>query len=63
MRVIAISRFTGSGGEKLANRLSEELSIPAVSREVITQVANQFGITEAVLWQQLEKTKGLLSDP
>jgi cytidylate kinase len=63
MTVIAISRFTGSGGEKLANRLSEELSIPSVSREVITQVANQFGITEAVLWQQLEKTKGFFSGP
>lgn len=63
MTVIAISRFTGSGGEKLANRLSRELSVPAVSREVITQVANQFGITEAVLWQQLEKTKGFFSGP
>ncbi len=63
MTVITISRFTGSGGERLANCLSEELSIPAVSREVITQVANQFGITEAFLWQQLEKTKGLFNDP
>jgi cytidylate kinase len=63
MTIIAISRFTGSGGERLAKCLSEELSIPAVSREVITQVANQFGITEAVLWQQLEKTKGLFSGP
>ncbi len=63
MTIITISRFTGSGGEKLAKALSEALSIPAVSREVITQVANQFGITEAVLWQQLEKTKGLFSGP
>jgi cytidylate kinase len=63
MTVITISRFTGSGGEKLASRLSEELSIPAVSREVITQVANQFGITEAALWQQLEKTKGFFGGP
>jgi cytidylate kinase len=63
MTIIAISRFTGSGGARLAACLSEKLSIPAVSREVTTQVANQFGITEAVLWQQLERTKGLFSGP
>jgi cytidylate kinase len=47
-----------SGGERLAECLSEKLGIPSLSREVIVQVANQFGISEALLWEQLEKTKG-----
>ncbi len=58
MTIVTISRFTMSGGERLANSLSEKLHIPSVSREVIIQVANQFGLSEAVLWEQLEKTKG-----
>ncbi len=58
MTIITISRFTASGGENLAKCISEKAGIPAVSREVITQVANQFGISEAVLWEKLEKTKG-----
>jgi len=57
MTIITISRFTMSGGEKLAKCLSERLGIPSVSREVITQVADQFGISETVLVEQLEKTK------
>ncbi len=57
MTIVAISRFTMSGGTRLANCLSEKLHIPSVSREVITQVADQFGISEALLWEQLEKTK------
>ena len=46
-----------SGGERLAKCLSEKLGIPAISREVITQVADQFDISEALLWEKLEKTK------
>ena len=63
MTIVTISRFTGSGGTRLATRLSEELGVPAVSREVITRVANQFGMTEAGVWQQLEKTNGLFGVP
>ncbi len=58
MSVITISRFTMSGGERLANCLSAKLGIPAVSREVTTQVADQFGISESLLWEKLEKAKG-----
>ena len=57
MTIITISRFTMSGGERLAKCLSEKLGIPAISREVITQVADQFDISEALLWDKLEKTK------
>ena len=58
MAIITISRFTMSGGEKLAECLSDKLGIPSVSREVISQVASQFGISEAVLLEQVQKTKG-----
>lgn len=51
-----------SGGERLANCLSEKLGIPSLSREVIIQVANQFGVSEAALWEHLEKTKGTSSE-
>ena len=62
MTVVTISRFTMSGGTRLADCLSEKLHIPSVSREVITQVANQFGISESLLWEQLEKTKRASSE-
>jgi cytidylate kinase len=58
MSIITISRFTMSGGERLANCLSAKLGIPAVSREVTTQVADQFAISESFLWEKLEKAKG-----
>ncbi len=58
MAIITISRFTMSGGERLAQCLSDRLGIPSVSREVIRQVANQFFISEDVLLEQVEKTKG-----
>ena len=51
-----------SGGERLAKSLSEKLGIPSLSREVIIQVANQFGVSEAALWEHLEKTKGSSSE-
>lgn len=57
MTIITISRFTMSGGTRLAACLSEKLGIPSISREIITQVADQFDISEAVLWEKLEKTK------
>jgi cytidylate kinase len=63
MPVITISRFTMSGGEALAKCLSERLGIPAVSREVISEVANQFGISESLLRGQLEKAGGMVLGP
>lgn len=63
MPIITISRFTMSGGETLAKCLSEKLGIPAVSREVLAQVAGQFGLSESLLREQLEKTKGLTYGP
>lgn len=54
MTVVTISRFTMSGGETLARCLAEKLGIPSLSREVLKEVANRFGINESLLRKQLE---------
>lgn len=63
MNIITISRFTMSGGETLARCLAEKLGIPSLSREVLKEVAGQFGITESLLREQLEKTQGFIHGP
>ena len=55
MAIITISRGTLSGGEALAHCLSERLSLPVLSREVIRDAASRYGIAESLLAQQLEK--------
>jgi cytidylate kinase len=63
MAIITISRGTMSGGEALAKCLSEELKIPAVSAEILEEASRRFGISQVLLQQQLEKTKGLIRGP
>ena len=63
MAIITISRGTMSGGESLAKCLSDKLSVPAVSREILQDAALRFGISQALLVEQLEKTKGILRGP
>jgi cytidylate kinase len=63
MPIITISRGTRSGGEALANSLADKLGIPAISREILRDASLQFGVSEAALNQQLEKTKGLVHGP
>ncbi len=63
MTVVTISRFTHSGGETLARCLAEKLGIPSISREVLKEVAVQFGISEPLLREQLEKTQGFIHGP
>ncbi|OGP50161.1 MAG: hypothetical protein A2Y79_07570 [Deltaproteobacteria bacterium RBG_13_43_22] len=63
MAIITISRGTMSGGEALAKCLSERLGIPAVSQEILQEASDRFGISQALLLQQLEKTKGLIRGP
>ena len=52
-----------SGGEALAKCLSERLGIPAVSQEILQEASDRFGISQSLLLQQLEKTKGLIRGP
>ncbi len=56
MAIITISRGTLSGGESLAQCLSERLELPVLSREVIRDAASRYGIAENLLAQQMEKT-------
>ncbi len=63
MAIITISRGTMSGGEALAKCISERLNIPAVSQEILQEASNRFGISQTLLQQQLEKTKGLIRGP
>ena len=63
MAIITISRGTMSGGEDLAKCLSERLGIPAVSQEILQAASDRFGISQSLLLQQLEKTKGLIRGP
>jgi cytidylate kinase len=63
MAIITISRGTKSGGESLAKCLSEKLGVPAISQEILQDAAKRFGISQALLAEQLEKTKGILRGP
>jgi cytidylate kinase len=63
MAIITISRGTMSGGEALAKCLSERLGIPAVSQEILQEASQRFGISQSLLLQHLEKTKGLIPGP
>jgi cytidylate kinase len=63
MAIITISRGTMSGGEALAKCLSVRLGIPAVSQEILQEASDRFGISQSLLLQQLEKTKGLIRGP
>ncbi len=60
MAIVTISRGTLSGGEALANCLSERLGWPALSREVIREAASRYGIAENLLTEQMDKSPGLI---
>jgi cytidylate kinase len=60
MAIITISRGTMSGGESLAKCLSDRLGVPAISQEILQDAARRFGISQALLVEQLEKTKGIV---
>jgi cytidylate kinase len=59
MPIITISRGTLSGGEALANRLSEKSGYPVVGLEVIKDAATRYGISESAISQQLKQGPGL----
>ena len=60
MAIITISRGTMSGGEELANCLSEKLGWPAISREIIVDTASQYGVSESFLIQQIKKSPTII---
>jgi len=60
MAIVTISRGTLSGGESLAQCLSERLNLPVLSREVVRDAASRYGIAESLLAQQMEKTPSVI---
>lgn len=59
MAIITISRGTMSGGRKLAEMLAERLGYNCVSREVIIEAANEFGVPEDKLLNAIRKSPSI----
>ena len=55
MAIITISRGTFSGGKAVAESLSEKLGYPCISKEIILDAAEEFGVPEEQLVAALEK--------
>ena len=49
MAIITISRGSYSGGKAVAERLSEKLGYPCISKEIILDAAEEFGVPEEQL--------------
>ncbi len=55
MSVITISRGTQSGGQRLANCLAMNLGYKLISREVLVEAAQRYGVSEESLARGLEQ--------
>jgi hypothetical protein len=53
--VIAISRGSRSGGQRLAECLSERLGWPVLGRELVAHAADRFDVSEAALVDAMER--------
>lgn len=63
--VITISRQFGSGGHSIAKRLSKELGIPFLDKEIVERAAEESGYTHEYIeneGEHLRKGKRLLDD-
>ena len=60
MPIITISRGTFSGGSELAACLQARLGYDLVSREIVAEAAQSYGVSEARLSEALERRPGLL---
>ena len=54
MAIIMISRGTFSGGKTVAEKLSQKLDYPCISKEIILDAAEEFGIPEDKLIAAME---------
>jgi cytidylate kinase len=55
MPIITISRGTLSGGEALANLLSEKTGYPVIGLEAVKDAATRYGISESAISKQLNQ--------
>jgi cytidylate kinase len=46
--VITVSRYTGSGGATIGRRIAERLGASYLSTQIVTEVAQRLGISEAI---------------
>lgn len=60
MPIITISRGTLSGGEALANLVSQKSGYAVIGLEVIKDAAARYGISESAISQQLKQTPGVI---
>lgn len=60
MPIITISRGTFSGGKELAECLAEKLGYPCLSREVLVEAAERYGVSESALAAALTRAPSLL---
>jgi cytidylate kinase len=49
MPVITVSRYTGSGGATIGRRIAERLGASYLSTQIVTEVAQRLGISEATV--------------
>jgi cytidylate kinase len=61
MSIITISRGTYSGGADVATCLHRQLGYSLVSREILTEAAKTYGVSEERLRDALERPPGLLA--
>jgi len=59
MPIITISRGTFSGGKEMAECLGRQLGYPCVSREVIVEAGEQYGVSEAALRSAISQAPSL----
>ncbi len=60
MPIITISRGTFSGGKELAECLAEKLRYPCLSREVVVEAAERYGVSESELFAALSRAPSFL---
>lgn len=61
MRAVTISREYGSGGGEIAQRLAHRLGWSLIDHEVVVQVAQKLGISEAEAAAHDERAEGILT--
>lgn len=55
MPVITVSRGTYSGGREFAECMAARMSVPCLSREILVEAAEKFGVPEQILAEALRK--------
>ena len=58
MPIVTISRGTESGGARLANSLKDRMGLEAISREVVVEAAETYGVSEEGLLESLQSPPG-----